>query len=121
VGKVAKEKPVVIPESVLQAAILEYLKMHPSLEVWRMPNGGVQQTFRGKKFMSRSPVAGFPDIFGCVAPSGRLFAFEVKTREGKVSDVQKAVMARLEACGALVAIVRSLQDVIDALRSIGVS
>ena len=80
-----------------------------------MPNGAV----RHSGVMKKSPVAGFPDVFGSLAPEGRLFAFEIKTRDGKVSEVQKATLGRLAATGALVAVVRSLQDVIDILREEG--
>lgn len=110
--KTVKEAP--LPERVIQTAILEYLRQRPDLEVWRMPNGAV----RHSGVMKKSPVAGFPDLFGCLAPQGRLFAFEIKAKDGRVSDVQKATLERLANVGAVVAIVRSLQDVIDILREV---
>lgn len=57
--------------------------------------------------------AGTPDILGCYR--GRGFALEVKAPRGRVTLIQSRMLARWEAAGAAVAVVRSLDDALAAI------
>lgn len=56
--------------------------------------------------------AGIPDLFCCV--NGRLVCLEVKTATGTVSRLQEHEHARLRAAGAIVAVVRSVEEALAA-------
>jgi len=53
---------------------------------------------------------GGPDLLAVVAPLGRLVALEVKTGSGRARPEQRAVHAALAAVGAVVAVVRSVDE-----------
>lgn len=53
-------------------------------------------------------ISGIPDIIGCM--DGLFFAMELKTEKGKVAPIQKYVMKKMEASGAKVRVIRSVQD-----------
>lgn len=74
--------------------------------------------FDGKRFRRHtSPFAirGVPDILGIV--NGQFIGFEVKIQTGSTSDFQDAWSRKAQACGALVAVVRSVDETTLALRS----
>lgn len=58
---------------------------------------------------------GSPDLVGCLFPSGRLFALEVKTPTGRVSPDQKLWHGAARKLGAFVAVVRSVDEALAAL------
>ena len=60
--------------------------------------------------------AGIPDIICCYR--GRFVAFEVKTETGRVTELQKAVLRRINEAGGTAIVVRSVQDVRDALAAL---
>lgn len=60
--------------------------------------------------------AGVPDILAC--RDGRLLAIEVKRPGGHVTAIQKKRLAELEAAGASVAVVTSVDEVRSLLLSI---
>ncbi len=113
-ARVKKPKEPKVPESVIQSQILRYLEHHERdgrLSFWRLPLGGVKHGGIRKV----SPMRGFPDIFGVIAPTGRLFALEVKTKDGKLSEVQEATLVRLREMGARAEVVRSLEEAIKVI------
>jgi len=61
--------------------------------------------------------AGWPDLTFCV--NGRPLAVELKTTTGVVSDEQNRVLARMEANGWQVAVVRSVDAFIGLLNNTG--
>lgn len=58
---------------------------------------------------------GTPDLVGILAPSGRMFALEVKSDDGRTRPEQKVCHERWRARGAFVAVVRSPDDAKAAL------
>lgn len=83
-------------EKVIVKAILAYLKTVPHCFAWK-EHGGMYGT------------AGIPDIIACI--DGRFFAFEVKNEKGKPTKLQQVTLSRLNRCGAVAAVVRSVEDV----------
>ena len=91
-------------EKDIVANILRFLKNVPCCFAWKT-HGGVYGT------------AGIPDIIACV--DGRFFAFEVKTASGKTTPLQQATIRKILAAGGTALVVRSVDEVRDALRGSG--
>ena len=91
-------------EKDIVAGILRFLKTVPGCFAWKT-HGGVYGT------------AGIPDIIACV--DGRFFAFEVKTASGKATQLQQATIRKILAAGGTALVVRSVDEVRDALRGSG--
>ena len=91
-------------ESDIVAAILRLLKKTPFCFAWKV-HGSMYST------------AGIPDIIACV--DGRFFAFEVKTASGKATQLQQATIRKILAAGGTALVVRSVDEVRDALRDSG--
>jgi hypothetical protein len=53
---------------------------------------------------------GSADLVGIVAPSGRLFAIEVKTPEGKTTPEQDAWLATIRRFGGVAGVARSVEE-----------
>lgn len=83
-------------EKEIVAKILRYLKTVPMCFAWK-EHGGIYGT------------AGIPDIIACI--SGRFYAFEVKTPEGKTTKLQEATIRKILVCGGTVSVVRSVDEV----------
>lgn len=97
-------------ESEVQAAICHLLDFLGLLYTV----SDASRTWTRNGTVGRSKVGrGWPDITGCI--EGRLFAFEVKSATGRISNDQAAVIQRLRDAGAFVAVVRSVDDVIFEL------
>lgn len=77
-------------------AILVYLKTVPRCFAWK-EHGGMYGT------------AGIPDIIACI--NGSFYAFEVKTDKGKPTKLQQMTLSRLNRCGAVATVVRSVEEV----------
>ena len=91
-------------EASIVNAIQRFLKTVPRCFTWKT-HGGVYGT------------AGIPDIIACV--DGRFFAFEVKTASGKATQLQQATIRKILAAGGTALVVRSVDEVRDALRGSG--
>ena len=83
-------------ESYIVKAVLKHLKSVPGCFCWK-EHGGMYGT------------AGIPDIIACIG--GRFFAFEVKTERGKPTELQEAILRKINAVGGIAAVVRSVADV----------
>ena len=81
--------------------------------VWRNQTGQLKDA-RGRWVRFGIGVGG-ADLVGVVKGSGRFFAFEVKTRKGKLSPEQEAWHRVVLAAGGLVAVVRSVDEALSAL------
>ena len=91
-------------ESEIVKAILKYLKNLPECFAWK-EHGGMYGT------------AGIPDIIACIG--GKFYGFEVKTERGKPTALQEATIRKIQAVGGIAMVVRSVEDVKEALESNG--
>lgn len=108
------------PEAQIQKAIVEYLKaVLPGAVVMAIPNGS-QRTASGRPANAVAGLLpGAPDL--CVAlPQGQVIWFEVKSDKGRVSPNQILVHGHLTSLGHHVPIVRSIEDVRQALAFLGI-
>ena len=98
-------------EQDIQKEILDWLSASGH-KVWKNYLG--PKLIKGGYF-TRNPNAGQPDIFGIHKDkTGKLFAIEVKTKEGRLSDGQKNEIRELEKFGVFVIVARDLNTVIEA-------
>jgi len=102
-----------VKESQIQQLIRLALGLEKDLEL--MPN--VVGQFKDDRGNVRRVGLGVgtPDLVGILAPSGRLFALEVKAEDGRTRPEQKVCHERWRARGAFVAVVRSPEDAKAAL------
>ena len=108
-------------EARIQAAIVEWVRtVAPDVLVYAVPNGGLRTKAEAALLRWTGTLAGVPDL-AVVAAGGRVYHMEVKTPDGRVSPEQRALMMRLTALGAGVAVVRSIDDVRTAFAAWGIS
>jgi len=84
--------------------------------------GGLAGEIKQGRLNRKGVKAGWPDIQLLYQRAGELafLALEVKSPTGRQQENQKVIEARLEAVGAFYTIVRSIDDVRDALMEYGV-
>jgi hypothetical protein len=93
-----------IPESKIQEIVLAHVNRIPGVEVWRMNTGGAR-TATG---FVRYGEPGQADLAGLMAPTGRRLEIELKAKRGKLRDTQEEYRERIERCGGLYIVARSL-------------
>ncbi len=92
-------------EKQIVAAIQRYLKsLGDDCFVWKVWGGGQYSH------------AGIPDI--CGVYKGRFIALEVKTPVGRLTELQRVTIARINAAGGYAAKVTSLEEVQAIIRRI---
>lgn len=87
-------------EADIVRVIMKYLKSVPGCFAWK-EHGGIYGT------------AGIPDIICCY--QGRFYGFEVKTETGKPTELQKATLRKIQGCGGVALVVRSVDEVKTAI------
>lgn len=104
------------PESEVLASCLELLE-RLRIAHWRCNTGGMRGG--GERYI-RFGEPGQPDVLAVLPPAGRLLALECKSRTGRLRDAQRAWLERAEAAGAVVCVARSIDDLVRALRAVGI-
>jgi Holliday junction resolvase len=89
-------------EKQITTKIIAYLKSE-GFFVWKQHGSAFQQS-------------GLPDVFA--VKGGKLFGFEVKRPGGVVSKLQQKRIADLQKAGALVCVVRSVEEVAQFIASL---
>jgi len=80
--------------------------------VWRNNTGALADKYgRPVKF---GLCRGSSDIIG-IAPDGRFLAVEVKTKTGRTTKDQENFIWRVQYCGGIAGVVRSVQDALDLI------
>ena len=69
--------------------------------------------FHWKAWQGLGSTKGVADIVGCL--SGKMFAIEVKTATGRLSEYQRSFLRQLERAGGIACVARSPEDVVEAL------
>lgn len=80
------------------------------------PNGGYRTVAEGAAFKRMGTRAGFPDLILLVPRGGCPFlCIEMKTKQGRQSDTQKAYQQAVEGIGARYEVVRTAEDFIKLI------
>jgi hypothetical protein len=103
----------VTPESGVLKAVLATLEMHPKVAWVARINSGM---FHVEQRFIKAGFKGCSDILGMLK-GGRLLAVECKSSTGKETQDQEAFGARVAAGGGLYIVARSVDDVMDGLKS----
>lgn len=98
-------------ETQLQKTILDYLAYQKDIYFFRAGSGALR--LENGAYM-RTGKAGCPDIVVCL--KGRFIGLEVKTEKGRQSDKQKQAEKEIIKAGGIYKIVKSLEDVIHAIK-----
>lgn len=107
------------PEQAIHVAVSRFLRH-------ALPTAATYTTFplggggfvRGQKLKAMGTRAGWPDVQ--ILYAGRAFFLELKTTEGRVSDIQIDTHRRIAAAGCPVAVARSVEEVEATLRAWGI-
>lgn len=98
-------------ESALSRAVRDYLALHADCCVFRVFCGAVRAEHGG--FIKGAP-NGTADYVGTCC--GVALALELKSATGRVRPEQRAFGERWQSCGGVYRVVRTLDDVADAMR-----
>lgn len=88
------------PEDQIQRAVLAHLRARgaPGLFAFHVPNGGKRRPIEAAIMKGLGVVAGVPDLI--IIHKGKVFGPEIKTEEGKATEVQRATMEAMRRAGA---------------------
>lgn len=113
-------KKALISENALQRQIVDWIRIAaPGVVVVAVPNAA-RRTVSGRPTNAVAGLtAGVPDLV-VIRPRGEVLWLEVKTNVGKVSDAQFAFHSKLMGLDHRVAVVRSLEDVKLAFKTLGI-
>ncbi len=102
------------PEQQIKNSILDWLRLH-NIFAWPNDSTGVYDVRKGvfRRKQSRHHVNGVSDILG--VHLGRPVAIEVKSKTGRVSEVQKQFLENFKQAGGIAIVARSIDEVAEAL------
>ena len=108
--KKSRSKPRHI-ESHIQIQMVKWFRLqYPRYIIAAIPNGGQRSALEAKIMKGEGVLAGFSDLI--VIAKGNVLCVEVKTKDGKQSDLQIKFQSDVERLGFQYSICRSLEDFI---------
>ena len=89
-----------LSEQEIQRAVIEHLawRGHPDAFLFHVPNGGYRRPTEAAILKAIGTVAGIPDLIAL--HRGKFYALELKTKHGRLTDVQRVTHERLKRAGA---------------------
>jgi hypothetical protein len=114
------KKPRARPEYDLQCAVVAYVnRVWPENMMYHPANGEHRNKATAARLKRSGVRRGVPDL--CVPyGGGRHFYMELKSPKGRVSKAQHAYIEQLRRWGHTVAIIRSIDDVRNSFRALGI-
>ena len=112
-------------ENSIELEILDFLNLIAHQFAWKNPSSGYFDTVKKCFRRHSNPYAinGTPDIYcqikGYPSLKGVVVHFEVKSKTGKPSPDQLIFQSHIAECEGYYFVVRSLEDVVQALRGMG--
>ena len=98
-------------ESHIQIQMVKWFRLqYPRYIIAAIPNGGQRSALEAKIMKGEGVLAGFSDVM--VMAKGNVLFVEVKTKDGKQSDLQIKFQSDVERLGFQYSICRSLEDFI---------
>lgn len=97
------------PESCLQRQIVRWFRLqYPQYLIAAIPNGGYRSAHEARIMKLEGVLAGFSDLI-IITPRNILFV-EVKTKDGRQSELQKVFQSNVQRLGYKYFICRSLDE-----------
>lgn len=90
----------------------------PAIKVVAIPNAGRRTIWEASRAKKEGLSTGFPDLV-CLAPGGKIAFIEMKTAKGTISPAQQEWIDLLKRYTFPATVVRSADEAIDFLRSVG--
>ena len=110
IQKKGRSKPRHI-ESQIQRQMVSWFRLqYPRYIIAAIPNGGQRSSLEAKIMKGEGVLAGFSDLI--IIAQGNVLFIEVKTKDGKQSDLQIKFQSDVERLGFQYSICRSLEDFI---------
>ena len=110
----------IMREDNIQRLVVSHLQRRAAKGVlyWHTPNGGKRQISEAAKFKRLGVLPGMPDLL--LYRGGELYALELKTEQGRLSDDQKHALAELAKAGAITATAYGLDHALTILEQWGI-
>jgi hypothetical protein len=107
------------PEARIQRTIVQHYRQRamPGVFMFAVPNGGLRSKIEAAILKATGTVAGVPDTIWI--KGGRVFAIELKSEGGRLSDAQLATMAAMREAGAVVAVATGIDEALRKLENLG--
>ncbi len=113
-------------ETILQRQIMIALS-ESGHKVWRNETGrfwtgnpvhrdGQTVTLTGAAMIPAGLCVGSSDLIGIQSGTGRIFAMEVKTKNGRTTKEQESFIETINDAGGIAGVVRSVEDAINLLK-----
>jgi hypothetical protein len=102
-------------EAAIQRAVIGHLawRGHADAFCFHVPLGGFRRPIEAAILKSIGTVAGVPDVV--IIYRGQVYAIEIKTETGKLTDIQRDCHERLRRAGAEVATAFGLDEALEQL------
>ena len=106
------------PEQDLQRAVFEHIRVRSvPVFVWHTPNGGWRSKAEAAIMKGLGVLPGIPDVIAI--KGGRVYALELKTPGGRLTEQQEQVLIALREAGATAAHAHGLDQALRLLEAWG--
>jgi hypothetical protein len=107
------------PEAEIQRSLVAHLQWRAARDCYwfAVPNGGARRPIEAAIMKGLGVRAGTPDLI--LIRQGRAHGLEIKAKQGRVSDPQRACHAEMTAAGATVAVATGIDEAIEVLEGWG--
>jgi hypothetical protein len=107
------------PEDQIQRAVFQHIKLRgvPGLVAIHPANGGFRKPVEAKILAGLGVTKGAPDILAWHA--GKAFALELKSEQGRATEAQLEMLARLDAQGVYTCVAVGLDRALAVLEAWG--
>lgn len=108
------------PEQTFQIQLCKVLRgvLPPRSVMFAVPNAAKRGVVAAKMEKRAGLKSGVPDL--CICWNSKPYFLELKTKKTGLSENQRNTIADLQEAGAKVAVVRTVDEALDALRGFGV-
>lgn len=107
-------------EASIESQIVSYLRaVYPKAVIAKNVNEGKRSHYLGRSLQRQGMLKGMPDL--TMVHNGMAIFFEVKTANNRATPEQLDIAAKIKIAGGYWFLVRSVDDVVSAINSLGAS